>query len=64
MISLICYNLKATNIYIFSFNQNQNIVNTPFIIFKRYRNKKNGKTSTDIFSVVKDNIKGVTQNEV
>jgi len=24
MVSLVCYNLKATNIYIFSFNQNQN----------------------------------------
>ena len=26
MISLICYSLKATNIYIFSFNQNQNFI--------------------------------------
>ena len=24
IVSLVCYNLKATNIYIFSFNQNQN----------------------------------------
>jgi len=26
MISLVCYNLKATNIYIFYFNQNQNFI--------------------------------------
>ena len=31
-----CYNLKATNIYIFNFNQNQNfLTKTLFIIFKR-----------------------------
>jgi len=39
-------NLKATNIYIFSFNQNQNVIKkTSFIIFKRECNKKSGKTS-------------------
>jgi len=26
MIILVCYNMKATNIYIFSFNQNQNVI--------------------------------------
>ena len=26
MISFVCYNLKETNIYIFSFNQNQNFI--------------------------------------
>jgi len=26
MVSLICYYLKTTNIYIFSFNQNQNFL--------------------------------------
>jgi len=36
MVSFVCYNLKATNIYIFSFNQNQNFIKkTSFIIFKR-----------------------------
>jgi len=35
MVSLVCYNLKATNIYIFSFNQNQKfIIKILFIIFK------------------------------
>ena len=48
MVSLIFYNLKETNIYIFfSFNRNQNFIKkTPFIIFKRQRNKKSGKTGT------------------
>jgi len=41
MFSLVCYNFKATNIYNFSFNQNQNFIKekTPLMIFKRYRNK-------------------------
>jgi len=26
MVNLVCYNLKTTNIYIFSFNQNQNFI--------------------------------------
>jgi len=31
---LICYNLKAKNIYIFTINQNQNFITKLFIIFK------------------------------
>ena len=55
MISLICYNLKATNIYIFSFDQNQNFIKkTSFIIFKRQHNKKreNGHVSSPLFASV------------
>jgi len=45
MISLVCYNLKATNIYIFSFNPNQNFIKkTTLTIFKRWCNKKSRKT--------------------
>ena len=32
MVNLVCYNLKATNVYIFNFNQNQNF-------FKKRRSK-------------------------
>jgi len=47
MIILVCYNLKATNFYIFSLNQNQNVIKKmSFIIFKRYHNKKSRKTGT------------------
>jgi len=34
MISLVCYNLKATNIYIFNFNQNQNFIKDTVHIFQ------------------------------
>ena len=31
MVSLVCCNLKTTNIYIFNFNQNQSFIKKPFI---------------------------------
>jgi len=46
MISLVCYNLKTTNIYIFSFNPNQNFIKKTVNNFQTLAHKKSGKTGS------------------
>jgi len=43
MVDLVCYNLKATNIYIFGFNQNQNLIKNTvhnFQLLTQYKSYK------------------------